>query len=115
MTEDQRVVAARPDVLSWETEPLAEDVVISGPVTAKLFAATTGSDADWVVKLIDVYPDGSAEAGMAGYDLMIAGEILRGRYRAGFEQPAPIPPRPKARPKNSPEMAPTLPGTSSWA
>jgi len=93
MTEDQRFVAGRPDVLSWESEPLAEDLVIAGPVTAKLFAATTGSDADWVVKLIDVYPEGGAGGpGMAGYELMVAGEILRGRYRASFERPAPIPP-----------------------
>ncbi len=91
MTEDQRFVARRPDVLSWESEPLAEDLVVAGPVTAKLFAATTGTDADWVVKLIDVYPDTAAEAGMAGYELMVAGEILRGRYRASFERPEPIP------------------------
>ncbi len=91
MTEDQRFVARRPDVLSWESEPLTEDVVVAGPVTAKLFAATTGTDADWVVKLVDVYPDTAAEAGMAGYELMVAGEILRGRYRASFERPEPIP------------------------
>ncbi len=92
MTEDQRFVDGRPDVLTWETEPLAEDVVLAGPVTARLFAATTGSDADWVVKLIDVFPDSGVAPGMRGYELMVAGEILRGRYRRSFERPAPIPP-----------------------
>ncbi len=92
MTEDQRFVDGRPDVLTWETEPLAQDVVVAGPVTARLFAATTGSDADWVVKLIDVFPDAGVVPGMRGYELMIAGEILRGRYRRSFERPAPIPP-----------------------
>ena len=57
LVEDQRFVDNRPDVLTWESEPLGEDVVIAGDVTAHLFAKTTGTDADWVVKLIDVYPD----------------------------------------------------------
>ncbi len=92
MTEDQRFVQGRPDVLTWESEPLTEDVVLVGPVTARLFAATTGSDADWVVKLIDVYPDSGVARAMRGYQLMVAGEILRGRYRRSFERPAPIPP-----------------------
>ena len=92
MTEDQRFVDGRPDVLTWQTEPLADDVVLAGPVTARVFAATTGSDADWVVKLIDVYPDGGVPQPMRGYELMIAGEVLRGRYRTSFERPAPIPP-----------------------
>jgi putative CocE/NonD family hydrolase len=92
MTEDQRFVDGRPDVLTWETEPLDSDVVLAGPVTARLFAATTGSDADWVVKLIDVYPDDGVAPAMRGYQLMVAGEILRGRYRRSFEHPAPIPP-----------------------
>jgi hypothetical protein len=92
MTEDQRFVEGRPDVLTWESEPLTEDVVLAGPVTARLFAATTGSDADWVVKLIDVYPDSGVARAMRGYQLMVAGEILRGRYRRSFEWPAPIPP-----------------------
>jgi hypothetical protein len=92
MTEDQRFVQDRPDVRSWETEPLAEDVVLAGPVTARLFAATTGSDADWVVKLVDVYPDSGVAVAMRGYQLMVAGEILRGRYRRSFERPEPVPP-----------------------
>jgi putative CocE/NonD family hydrolase len=90
---DQRFVDGRPDVLRWETEPLTSEVVIAGDLEARLFAATTGSDADWVVKLIDVYPDTvSGNRAMGGYQLMIAGEIMRGRYRRSFERPAPIPP-----------------------
>ena len=88
---DQRFVEGRPDVLVWQTEPLAEDLVIAGDLSARLFASTTGTDADWVVKLIDVYPDTVAGGGpMGGYQLMVAGEILRGRYRRSFERPEPI-------------------------
>ena len=89
---DQRFVHGRPDVLAWETEPLTRDVVIAGDINASLFASTTGSDADWVVKLIDVYPDTvSGDRAMGGYQLMVSGEILRGRYRSSFERPAAIP------------------------
>jgi putative CocE/NonD family hydrolase len=92
MTEDQRFVEGRPDVLVWQTEPLAEDVTLAGNVGAKLFASTTGTDADWVVKLIDVYPDTVADRpGMGGYQLMVAGEIMRGRYHRGWDAPSPIP------------------------
>jgi len=88
---DQRFVEGRPDVLAWATEPLAEDVVIAGDLSARLFASTTGSDADWVVKLIDVYPDTvRADRGMGGYQLMVSGEILRGRFRMSFERPEAI-------------------------
>ncbi|HTT67518.1 MAG TPA: CocE/NonD family hydrolase [Gemmatimonadales bacterium] len=98
MTEDQRFVDGRPDVRTWKTEPLAADLTIAGDVTARLFASTTGSDADWVVKLIDVYPDAdprdtvAADSGMAGYELMVAGDIMRGRYRTSWERPEAIPP-----------------------
>jgi putative CocE/NonD family hydrolase len=92
MTEDQRFVEGRPDVLVWQTEPLAEDVTLAGSVVAKLFASTTGTDADWVVKLIDVYPDTVADRpNMGGYQLMVVGEIMRGRYHRGWEAPSPIP------------------------
>jgi len=56
LVQDQRFVDERPDVLTWQTDELADDVTLAGQVTAKLFASTTGSDSDWVVKLIDVYP-----------------------------------------------------------
>jgi hypothetical protein len=92
LTEDQRFVHGRPDVLSWQTEPLTEDVVIAGDVVAHLFASTTGTDADWVVKLIDVYPDSVAgDPRMGGYQLMVNADIFRGRYWQSFSRPAPIP------------------------
>jgi len=79
-------------VLTWETGPLAEDTVIAGDIVAHLFASTTGTDSDWVVKLIDVYPeDYPKDPKMAGYELMIADEILRGRFRNSFSKPEPIP------------------------
>jgi putative CocE/NonD family hydrolase len=91
-TEDQRFVDGRPDVMTWQTPPLTEDVTIAGDVMAHLYASTTGTDADWVVKLIDVYPDSITDrARMGGYELMITGDILRGRYRRSFSHPAPIP------------------------
>ncbi len=89
---DQRFAADRPDVVSWETEPLADDVIVSGKIIANLFASTTGTDSDWIVKLIDVYPENNvAEPAMGGYQLMIAGDVFRGRYRNSFEKPEPIP------------------------
>ncbi|MBK6781829.1 MAG: CocE/NonD family hydrolase [Gemmatimonadetes bacterium] len=92
--EDQRLAHNRPDVLSWETEPLDADLTIAGDVVAHLFASTTGQDADWVVKLIDVYPDSARYLAprMGGFQLMVTGDILRGRYRAGWDRPAPLVP-----------------------
>jgi putative CocE/NonD family hydrolase len=93
LVQDQRFVEKRPDVLSWKTDVLQEDVTVTGQVTAKLFAATTGSDADWVVKLIDVYPEKyEAEGNLSGFELMIADEIFRGRYRNSYEKPEAIAP-----------------------
>jgi uncharacterized protein len=91
LVRDQRFVTGRPDVLVWQTEPIAEDISIVGDVVAKLIASTTGSDADWVVKLIDVYPDTVQRTEMRGYQLMVASEIMRGRYWKDFEKPTPIP------------------------
>lgn len=92
-TEDQRFVDGRPDVLTWQTAPLTDDLTIAGDVIAHLYASTTGSDADWVVKLIDVYPDTIPERPtMGGYEVMVTGEIMRGRYRRSWERPAPITP-----------------------
>ncbi len=91
LVRDQRFVHGRPDVLSWETEPLADDVEVAGNVAAKLFASTTGSDADWVVKLIDVRPDSDPDPTMRGYQLMVASDIMRGRYRKSFEHAERIP------------------------
>jgi putative CocE/NonD family hydrolase len=94
LVEDQRFVHGRPDVLSWETGPLTADLTVAGDITARLFASTTGRDADWVVKLIDVYPDSnpSLSPRMGGYQLMVAGDILRGRYRRGWDRPMPLAP-----------------------
>jgi uncharacterized protein len=93
LVEDQRFVDDRADVLSWETEPLASDLTIAGEVVAHLFASTTGSDADWIVKLIDVYPeDNPTNWDLAGFQLMVSNEVFRGRYRTGFEKPVAIAP-----------------------
>ena len=87
--EDQRFVTWRTDVASFTLPALDHDVTVTGDVTADLFAATTGSDADWIAKLIDVYPDDGHES---GYQLMVAEEIFRGRYFKSFEEPAPLTP-----------------------
>ncbi|MGH9663165.1 MAG: CocE/NonD family hydrolase, partial [Bryobacteraceae bacterium] len=92
LTEDQRFVDNRPDVLTWQTAPLDEDVSVAGDIGAHLFASTTGTDCDWIVKLIDVYPeDFKPERDMSGYELMVADEVYRGRFRDGFEHPKPVP------------------------
>lgn len=90
---DQRFVDGRPDVLTYSTERLTQPVTIAGEPLARIFAATTGSDADWVVKLIDVWPDQDVNRPvMGGYQQMIAADILRGRYREDFARPKPIEP-----------------------
>jgi hypothetical protein len=81
--------------LTYTSDPLTEDLVIAGDVTAHLFASTTGTDADWVVKLIDVYPDNAPSEPngpkMGGYELMVAGDIMRGRYYKSWSKPQAIP------------------------
>lgn len=93
LVQDQRFVDSRPDVVSWVSEPLEDDLLLSGEVKAHLYASTSNTDADWVVKLIDVYPgDYPGDPALSGYQFMVAGEILRGRYRDGFREPRPITP-----------------------
>lgn len=93
LVEDQRFVDHRPDVLTWVSEPLKEDVSVSGTIIANLFASTTGTDSDWIVKVIDVYPEKYApDPKMGGYELMIAGDVFRGRYHDSFEKPEPLEP-----------------------
>lgn len=93
LVEDQRFVNLRPDVLSWETTPLTENVQVAGDIIAHLFASTSGSDSDWIVKLIEVYPeDYPQEPTMGGYELMIADEVYRGRFRKSFEKPEAVVP-----------------------
>ena len=89
LVEDQRFLDHRSDVLAWQTEPLLEDVRVAGDIVAELVASTSGTDCDWVVKLIDVYPDDAKE--LPGYELTIADEILRARFRGGFEKPEAVP------------------------
>ncbi len=91
LVQDQRFVDHRPDVLSWETGPLNQDLTVTGEITADLFASSSGSDADWIVKLIDVYPEDYATPALRGYQLMIADEVFRGRFRNSFEEPSAIP------------------------
>ena len=93
LVEDQRFVDNRPDVLTWETEPLKDDLKIAGDIAAELYCSTTGTDSDWVAKLIDVYPEFNPDdRALDGYELMIADEILRGRFRESFEHPKAIVP-----------------------
>ncbi len=92
LVSDQRHVADRTDVLSYVTPVLSAPLAIGGAPMVNLFASTSGTDADFVVKLIDVYPDEvPSQPEMGGYQLMIAADIFRGRYRESFEHPTPIP------------------------
>jgi putative CocE/NonD family hydrolase len=99
MVDDQRFAATRPDVLVYRSEPLSDDLTLAGTVTPSLRVSTTGTDSDWVVKLIDVYPDNFPDATppaagvkMGGYQQLLRGECFRGRYRDGFDKPEPFEP-----------------------
>lgn len=108
MVDDQRFAAKRPDVLTYETEPLEEDVTIAGPISPKLKIASSGTDSDFVVKLIDVYPDDYPDAEdtstgnkrilrapplhMGGYQEMVRGEPMRAKFRKSWERPEPLTP-----------------------
>ena len=95
MTDDQRFAASRADVLVYRTEPLEESVTLAGPITADLWVSTSAGDADWVVKLIDVFPPDAEDSRgepMGGYQMMVRSEIIRGRYRNGYDRPEPFAP-----------------------
>ena len=93
LLEDQRFVDDRADVLGFVTQPLTEDVTIAGDIAAHLVVATSGTDSDWIVKLIDVYPEtGMPEAKLNGWQLMVANDAFRGRYREGWQKPVPFVP-----------------------
>ncbi|WP_396224217.1 CocE/NonD family hydrolase [Gemmatimonas sp.] len=93
LTEDQRFVHNRPDVLSWELPTLTDDLTIAGDLSVTLHAATSGTDADYVVKLIDVYPDtGMKELRMNGYQFMVANDVFRARFRKDPAKPVPLTP-----------------------
>lgn len=94
MIADQRFASRRPDVLTYSTEVLEEDVTLVGPINAKLHVSTSGTDSDWVVKLIDVYPDDYPDlekypAGerMGGYQQLVRGDVIRGKFRNGLDRP----------------------------
>jgi putative CocE/NonD family hydrolase len=91
LVDDQREASGRTDVLTYVSEPLTAPLAIAGAPEVHLVASTSGTDSDWVVKLIDVYPDQVAEQPeMGGYQLAVAMDIFRGRYRTGFDKPAPL-------------------------
>ncbi len=99
MLEDQRFASRRPDVLTYQTGPLAEDLRIAGPIEVELHVATTGTDADFVVKVIDVYPDDFPDpeenptgVRMGGYQQLVRGDVMRGKFRDSFETPRPFTP-----------------------
>ncbi|OYT73010.1 MAG: X-Pro dipeptidyl-peptidase [Chloracidobacterium sp. CP2_5A] len=99
MIEDQRFAAARPDVLTYVTEPLTAPVTLTGPLEAELFVTTTGTDADFVVKLIDVFPDDTPDPEglppsihLGGYQMLVRAEVMRAKFRKGFERPVPLRP-----------------------
>ena len=93
MVQDQRFTQGRPDVLCYETEPLEEDVVVAGSMKVKLFGSTSGTDCDWIARLIDVYPEENrGSSPLNGFQLLIAGEPLRGRFRNGYGKPEPVKP-----------------------
>jgi putative CocE/NonD family hydrolase len=99
MDEDQRFASRRPDVLTYATEPLREDLTLAGPLRAELWVTTTGTDADFVVKLVDAFPDDAADPDpnprgvcMGGYQELIRGEVMRGRFRDSFARPEPFAP-----------------------
>jgi hypothetical protein len=91
LVDDQREAAGRPDVVAFTSQPLTTPVKIAGQPIANIVASTDGTDADWVVKLIDVYPDEVAgQPAMGGYELIIAADIFRGRYRESLSEARPI-------------------------
>jgi putative CocE/NonD family hydrolase len=92
MTDDQRFAARRPDVLVYQTPPLESDLVVAGPLDVDLWVSTTGTDADFIVKLIDVFPDASDAAAQPNYQMLLRSEVFRGRYRNSFEKPEPFVP-----------------------
>ena len=98
MVEDQRFASTRPDVLVYQTDVLTEDVTFAGPATVELYASTSGTDTDWMVKLIDVYPPDAPDprpnptgVRMGGFQMLVGGEAFRAKFRNSFEEPTPVP------------------------
>ncbi len=97
MVEDQRFAASRPDVLVYQSEVLSEDVTIAGSIIANLYVSTTGTDADWIVKLIDVYPGDASDNDpnpqkirMGDFQMLVGADVFRGKYRNSYEKPEPF-------------------------
>jgi len=92
MVEDQRFASRRPDVLTYQTAILDEDLVVAGPLEAELWVSTTGTDADWIVKVIDVHPDAPESTPLAGFQQHVRSEVFRGRFRNDYARPEPFRP-----------------------
>jgi putative CocE/NonD family hydrolase len=99
MCADQRFAARRPDVLAYESEALSREMTLAGPITVDLHVSTTGTDSDWIVKLIDIYPSDHPDPSpnptgvkMGGYQQLVRAEVMRGRFRNSFEKPEPFEP-----------------------
>ena len=90
MVDDQRFASRRPDVLVYQTAAFEDDLVIAGPLDVNLWVSTTGTDADFIVKLIDVFPDDPDAAKQPGYEMMLRSEVFRARYHKSFEKPEPL-------------------------
>ena len=98
MTDDQRFAATRPDVLVYQTEPMTDDLTVAGPIKVSLEVSTTGTDSDFIVKVIDIYPDdapdnpANPQVKMGGYEMLVRGEPFRARFRNSFEKPEALTP-----------------------
>ena len=99
MCADQRFASRRPDVLVYETDVLQKDITLAGPILADLHVSTSGTDSDWIVKLIDVYPNDHPDPNpnptgvrLGGYQQLVRGEVMSGRFRNSFEKPEPFTP-----------------------
>jgi hypothetical protein len=103
MIEDQRFASRRPDVLVYSTDPLSEDITVAGPIDVDLTASTSGTDCDWIVKVIDVFPDrtgaaptpfsyGTVGTPLGGYQMLVRGDVLRGKFRNSMSKPEPFTP-----------------------
>jgi putative CocE/NonD family hydrolase len=104
MIADQRFASRRPDVLVYQTGELEEDVTLVGPIEVDLMVSTSGTDSDWVVKLIDVYPDdypdpakNPTQVRMGGYQQLVRGDVIRGKFRKSMEKPEPFEPNTPSR------------------
>jgi putative CocE/NonD family hydrolase len=97
MVDDQRFASRRPDVLVYQTDVLSQDVTLAGPMQAELWVSTSGTDSDWVVKVIDVYPGETKDVSakdplrrLGGYQQLVRSEVMRGRFRNSYEKPEPF-------------------------